>query len=112
MRLVATPDKTNSPPIVDSNAVPPRPVCLQRFETISRRTTKILQPFGGMKVEELSPGNALDGSEPEYDVILKERLSVSASKRPDQDRGVFPAGYSVKRNGSTAPGKPRPRAPL
>src|ERR1039457_2290677 len=63
----------------------PAPSPLRCFEMVARRDTKILQPSARMQVEQLAPRHAFDCLKPEHGPIFEPRLSVAASKRPDQD---------------------------
>ena len=85
MRLAVTPDKANSPLIVNSNAMLARSIPPERLKPAARRNAKILQPPGSMKVEQFTPTHAFDGLKPEHGVVVEQRLGVAASKRPDQD---------------------------
>lgn len=81
------PDKTNPPLIVNSDAVLAGPITFECLEPVAGRNAKILQPFGGMKIEELTPCHALDRAESAHGPILEKRFSVMATKGPDQDPG-------------------------
>ena len=80
MRFAPAPDKTDPPLIVDPNAVLPGPVSLERLETITRGNPKLLQPLGGVKVEQFAPGHTLYCAELEHGPIVEERLGVMGSK--------------------------------
>ena len=91
------PYETNPPLVVDLNAVLARPVGLERFQAVTRRNTKFLQPLGGVEVQESAPGRTLDRPEPEYGSILKECLGVTAVKRPNQNPVYYVPGITSTR---------------
>src|ERR1700690_2240942 len=97
MRVDVPPDKTNPPPVLDSNAVLPGSIALERFEAVARRNTKLLQSPRRVKIKKLAARHPLDRPEPRHVPILEERLGVTASKRADQDpvydvRGIPSSG--------------------
>ena len=85
MDVAFAPDKTNPPSIVDPDAVLTGPITFERLEPVAGRNAKVLPPLGGMKIEELTPCNALDRAESAHGPILEKRFSVMATKGPDQD---------------------------
>ena len=97
MRLVVSPDETDSPLVVDSDTVLPGTVRLELFQAVTRRNTKFLQPLGGVEVQESAPGRTLDRPEPEYGSILKECLGVTAVKRPNQNPVYYVPGITSTR---------------
>ena len=97
MRLAVSPDEANSPLVVYSDTVLPGTFRLERFQAVARRNTKFLQPLGGVEVQESAPGRTLDRPEPEYGSILKERLGVTALKRPNQNPVYYVQGIPSTR---------------
>ena len=95
--ISVSPDKTNSPFVVDADTVLPGTFRLERFQAVARRNTKFLQPLGGVEVQESAPGRTLDRPEPEYGSILKERLGVTALKRPNQNPVYYVPGITSTR---------------
>ncbi len=85
MRLAVTPDEANSPLVVDPNAVLTRSISLKRLDAVARRNAKVLQPPGGVKIEQFASGHAFDSLKPEHGLVLEQRLGVAALKRSDQD---------------------------
>jgi hypothetical protein len=79
------PNETDSPLIVDANAVLSSTVALERFEMVARWNTKFLQRPGSVQVEQLPPRDALHGLEPEHGPILEQLFRVMVSKRSDQE---------------------------
>jgi hypothetical protein len=58
--LVVRPFETDTPLIVDTNAILPGTIALQFLKVIARRGKQILQIFGIIQVEQLAAGGALN----------------------------------------------------
>lgn len=84
MRFAFTPDKADAPAVVDPDAVLACPVALESLKVVAGWAAKILQPPGGMQVQQLTAGHTFDGAETRYKLIGKEPSSVRASERADQ----------------------------
>src|SRR5438094_8261905 len=54
-RILALPAEANAPLVIDTDAVLPVPVALQRFKPISRRSAQISQAPGLVQQQQLSP---------------------------------------------------------
>lgn len=54
------PIEADTPPVVDADAVLPSPITSQSLQPVAGRNSKVLKPHGGVKHQQLSPGNALD----------------------------------------------------
>ena len=54
-----TPDETNSPLVIDADAVLPSPVAVQGFQPVSRWHAQVLQRPSTVQVFELAPGCVL-----------------------------------------------------
>jgi hypothetical protein len=84
MHFAFTPDKANAPAVVYSDAVLACPVALESLKVVAGRATKVLQPPGGMQVQQLTAGHTFDGAETRHKLIGKEPSSVWAAERADQ----------------------------
>lgn len=84
MRIAVTPREADAPLVIDSNAIRPRAVALQRFKLIPWRHAKILQPPRLMQVQKLPPRRPLDGLKSPDRAVLKEQSGVRAPERSDQ----------------------------
>lgn len=62
--VIFSPDETDSPLIIDPNAVLALTIPSESLKTISRRNSKILKLFGCVKVKQLSPCDTLKELEP------------------------------------------------
>jgi hypothetical protein len=82
--VAIAPHEADPPLIVDADAVLTGPVAFKSFEVISRRNAKILQPAGGMNVQQLAPGHTLDRPKSGRSPVLEESLAIAGSKGPNQ----------------------------
>jgi hypothetical protein len=85
MCLAVTPDEADSPLVIDPNTMLTSSISLKRLKSVARRNAKILQPDGGIKVEQFTPAHAFDGLKRWHRLVLEQGLRFAASKRPDQD---------------------------
>jgi hypothetical protein len=81
---MVAPRETDSPLVVDPDAVGTSAVALQRFQVISRRRFQIFQALRLMKIEQLTARRALNGLETPDEPILKQRGGLSGLERPYQ----------------------------
>jgi hypothetical protein len=72
--MALTPDKTDSPLIIDPNRVLPFPIASQCFQLISRRSQNA-QLRRSVNLEQFPQSDSFDGTEPPAVVIVKEILS-------------------------------------
>jgi hypothetical protein len=84
VRLVI-PNETNTPLPVNPNAVPPIPITFQRFQVITRRQSKIFDPYSSVQHLQLALSNprAARGYLTGY-VTLEQFLRLFAIERGDQ----------------------------
>jgi len=73
--MALTPDKTDSPLIIDPNRVPPFPIASQCFQLISRRRSQNAQLRRSANLEQFPQSDPFDGTEPPAVVIVKKILS-------------------------------------
>jgi hypothetical protein len=80
-RVAIMPYKTDSPLVVDSNAVPASPIAGELLEPVSRRNPEILQRLRVVQHRELPTRDILDAPKPRTALAVKERLRVLAPER-------------------------------
>lgn len=74
------PDETDSPLIIDANAVLPLPTPLQSFQPIPRRNPQILKYLGPVENQQFSSGDPFDIPEPWHILVGKQRLGFAGAK--------------------------------
>ena len=85
--IATGPGKTNSPLVVDSNAVLSLSIAFQGFESISRRNPKEFKFHRGMNLEKFPTGNALDvGGNPPAFSRFKQTTRFPVSKGSDHSQ--------------------------
>jgi len=70
--MAITPNKTDSPLIVDANRVLPFTIASRGFQLISGRRGQNAQLRGCMKLEQLSQGNPLDRAKTLAVLVMKK----------------------------------------
>jgi len=93
---VVVPNKTDSPLIIDANAVLSFSIALQGFQVIARGHSQTDQFIYGMKLQQLTPSHALDIVEPGHHLASKQSLGVGANERMDHEAILFRDTESVK----------------
>jgi hypothetical protein len=79
-----SPDKTNTPLVVNPNAMLPRPAALQHFQAVARRRHKVTEFAGLMDLPKLSLRNALYVlCEPLREPAMKKGFCVTVRERAD-----------------------------
>jgi hypothetical protein len=73
-----TPDKTNTPLVVDAYAVLPRTVTFQLMKSVTRRHSQIRQTFGRVQHQELSSRWLSNVHELANILIVEKPLRVGA----------------------------------
>ena len=101
-----TPHKTQSPLVVDPNAVLTLPVTPQCFQTVSGWCRKISQLSGAVELSELAAGYLLDCSKAPTPLPPVQSFGVRATERPDHTLILCCTAFNVKQY--TRPGR-RPR---
>jgi hypothetical protein len=94
--MALTPDKTDSPLIIDPNRVLPLPIASQWFQLISRRRSQNAQLRRSVKLKQFPQGDPLDGTEPPAVVIVKEVLSFLRAKALNHMHRVLRHALYVK----------------
>ncbi len=54
VRVAAAPSETDPPLVVDSDAVLPAPVALERLQPVARRYAQVVQALGGVELNQLA----------------------------------------------------------
>lgn len=81
-----TPEKANSPLIVDANAVLSRTFAFQCFEAVARRNVEVVKGFGGVQNDKLSKNDPLEvRGEPRGPVPAEEALRLPVTETPDHE---------------------------
>ena len=74
--VAVTPDKTDSPLLVDPNRVLPFPVASQRFQLIPRGRSQYAKFRGRVKLEQFPQGESPDRTKPPAVPITKKLLRL------------------------------------
>jgi hypothetical protein len=77
------PSKTDSPLVVDANAVLALSVGLQRFEVIAWRYPQVVQSACDLQLPEFAPGHDRYVGEPPAPLAGCQGFGITAAKRPD-----------------------------
>ena len=81
------PDEANSPLIVDPNRMLPLPVCLQRFKTIARRDTEVVENPGLIQQTQLAKRSVLNvGRQPTASPPGPDQLRFRVGETLDHDQ--------------------------
>ena len=99
--MALTPDKTDSPLIIDPNRVLPFPIASQCFQLISRRRSQDAQLRRSVKLEQFPQGDPLKGTEPPAVVIVKELLSFLRAKALNHTHRILRHALYVKQQMTT-----------
>jgi hypothetical protein len=94
---VVEPNKTDSPLIVDANAVLSFSFALQGFQVIARWHSQTDQFSDSMQLQQLAPSHALDVVEPGHHLASKQSLGVGTNERMDHGAILFRVTESVKK---------------
>ncbi len=81
--VTVVPAKTETPLVVNTNAVLARPVALQSFQMISRRTGHIIQNDSAVQLAQFSLRNPFNGAEAGGALPLMETLRISTAEALD-----------------------------
>ncbi len=101
--MALTPDKTDSPLIIDPNRVLPFPIASQCFQLISRRRSQDAQLRRSVNLEQFPQGDPLDGTEPPAVVIIKELLSFLRAKALNHTHRILRPALYVKQQMAVNP---------
>jgi hypothetical protein len=84
----SSPDKANSPLIVDPDTVLPLPVADQHLDPVPWDRREILQFLSIIKHPQFSPRNRFDAFEPASPFAVEELLGLLGAKRSNHAGGV------------------------
>ena len=94
--MALTPDKTDSPLIIDPNRVLPFPIASQCFQLISRWRSQNAQLRRSVKLEQFPQGDPLDGTKAPGVVIVKKLLSFLRAKALNHTQRILRHALYVK----------------
>ena len=83
LRMALSPEKANSPLVVDANAVLAPAVGLQCLQLVARWDAQAGKLGGRVDLKQLAPGDALDVAEAGNRAAVKQGLGVCARERAD-----------------------------
>jgi hypothetical protein len=86
VRSIGLPDKADSPPVVDVNAVLGLLVSLQRLQVDARRDAQGGELGGGVDLKQLAPRDALDVADAGYPTAAKQALGIGAREPANHAR--------------------------
>ena len=81
VHTIRLPDKTDSPLVIDANAVLALAVRIQSFKLVARRDAQTCAFGGGTDLKQLAPGKALEIVETDYRAAVKQRLGIGTRER-------------------------------
>ena len=96
------PAKAHTELLVDTDAVLPGSVTLERLQAVARRHAKIIQPPRDLELPELAARDGLDAREAPDPLTIRERFRVCVSKRYDHAAIVTPRVITVKEDAGGA----------
>lgn len=90
--VVLSPKETDSPLIIDPNAVLALTIATESLKTISRRNSEIGKLFRSVEVKQFSPCDTLKDLEPEYALVFKQSPGFSTAERSNQAPSYYAFG--------------------
>ena len=88
LRGALSPDETNSPLIIDSDALLPFPVAAQGLEPVSRNSGDVFQVFCVVEQPQLSARDLGNVAEPPVALAVEQLLSVPAAEGADHTGSI------------------------
>jgi hypothetical protein len=99
MGVLTHPTKAEAPLVIDANAVLASALAFESFQAIAGRKAQDVESVGGIELEELSAGSALNvGWQVTRSGAGKEILCFGAGEASDHDTGRRRGGGGRKRN--------------
>ena len=89
VRVTAVPAKTDTPLVVDTNAVLTLAIAFQSFETITWRRQKVLQRPRLVQIQQSTTRGTLDGAKPQHCIVMEQCLCIRRSKGLDHKSRVL-----------------------
>jgi hypothetical protein len=83
IRVCFSPNKAETPLIVDPDAVLSSSIAVQQFQPISRRSSQVPQLHGAIQLPELSTGNLLDSAKAANRLPTVKTFGLRTAERPD-----------------------------
>ena len=83
MRIRVAPRETDPPLVINPNAMLAAPVAFQCLQAIPGWNPQIGQPPGPVQVQQLSPGDALNGAETWDQLVVEKQRCIGAPEGPD-----------------------------
>jgi hypothetical protein len=96
-RIAGFPPKTDSPLIIDPNAVLPCPISLQRFKSISWRGNQVSQFRGCIQLPEFALRYPLERPEAQYSFPPVKTSRVRTAEGFDHTAIVYRAALNARR---------------
>jgi len=95
--VAVSPHETETPLIVDPNAVLPRSVAMQCFQAIAGRSCQVAQFGGAIQLPKLSPCDPLDSLKAAARLSAVKSLGFRTAERLDHGLIVCCLTFNVKR---------------
>ena len=95
-RVAVNPPKTDTPLIVDADAMLPFAIAFERLQSIARRDPKVGKATSLVQIQELAPGATLDSAPTRHEFIIEERFGVLRPKGLDHLYRVLRAASYLK----------------
>ncbi len=86
--IAITPDKADSPLVIDSDTVLPFSASFERFNTVAWKYSKVAKRYGSGEHFELAPGNSLDGTKSPGRPEMEKGFRLLAAKALNHDYPV------------------------
>ena len=98
MRAILSPEKANSPLVVDADAVLSFAVAHQRFKLIAGRRTQARQLRSGMELKQLASSYPLNVLESGYRSTMEKQFRIGTCKRNNHEPIIICVTESAKEN--------------
>ncbi len=90
--VVFSPNETDSPLVIDPNAVLALAIPSESLETISRRDAEIFQLFCSVGVKQFTPCDTLKDLKPERRLVFKQSPCFATAERTNQASFYYALG--------------------
>ena len=92
------PFEAQTPLVVDTDAVLPCAVPVQRLQSVSWRDRQVSKPLGSVYQQQFAPSRSLDSAKSGYRFIEEQAFRIPVAKRTDYPYSLLRMVYYVKRN--------------
>jgi hypothetical protein len=82
--IAAAPGETDTPLVVDSNAIAPRTVAPKHFQAVPGWGTKVLKPHRPVQEQQLPAGRPFNRLKTANGLVVKQRSRFRTSEGPNQ----------------------------